>query len=99
MQTTTNHPKLSSQAATTPGAPTRQPLPGSLVMPPPVAKPRPSVTGVEASQTAAMHEMDSMLIDEPNLGAVKGLRVALIFNAGLALSGLLMWEVWTFLAR
>ena len=43
-------------------------------------------------------ELDAMLIRDPNVGAIHGLRAALLFNAGLALSGLLVWEVWSLLA-
>jgi hypothetical protein len=39
-----------------------------------------------------------MLIRDPNVGAIHGLRVAVLFNAGLALSGLLVWEIWSMLA-
>jgi hypothetical protein len=39
-----------------------------------------------------------MLIRDPNTGAVHGLRFALLFNAGLALSGLMAWELWSLLA-
>jgi hypothetical protein len=45
-----------------------------------------------------MPDLNSFLVQEPQLGAIKGLRVALLFNAGLAFSGLLVWELWSLLA-
>lgn len=39
-----------------------------------------------------------MLIGDPNVGAMHGIRFALLFNAGIALSGLVIWELWTLLA-
>jgi hypothetical protein len=39
-----------------------------------------------------------MLASEPGVGIFQGLRVALLFNAGIALTGLLVWECWTLLA-
>jgi hypothetical protein len=50
---------------------------------------------VEANPYA---ELDAMLIRDPNVGAVHGLRAAMLFNAGLLLSGLMVWELWTLLA-
>lgn len=66
-----------------------------------------STLGVDAKQAAAAHqriesnpyaELDAMLIRDPNTGAVHGLRTALLFNAGLVLSGLMVWELWSLLA-
>jgi hypothetical protein len=53
---------------------------------------------LEGKQPDPTPELDTMLSGEPGLGAFAGLRVALLFNAGIALSGLLIWEIWTMLA-
>ncbi len=52
----------------------------------------------ERTEKSAFSELDAMLIADPNMGAIHGLRVAMLFNAGLALSGLMVWEIWNMLA-
>ncbi len=64
-----------------------------------IAPPASSAAKAEPAQTAAYAELDAMLREDPSFGAVHGLRVALLFNAGLALSGLVAWEIWTLLAH
>jgi hypothetical protein len=63
------------------------------------AKPVGQPTRLEAPVAAAKHaELDAMLQQDPNTGAMNGLRWALLLNAGLAVTGLLIWEVWAMLA-
>jgi len=68
--------------------------------------PLPSLLGPDARTAAsvrnslredALSDLDTMLIGDPNVGAVHGVRVALLFNAGVALSGIVAWEVWSML--
>ncbi len=65
----------------------------------PAQRPAANLSSVPADgvQPHTLSELDAMLIGDPNLGAFRGLRVALLFNAGLALSGLLLWELWSML--
>jgi hypothetical protein len=93
MQTIPVNSKLSTRAVHVPNVAIK-----------PFSAPTPSVAADRSSQTAegapahTLPELDAMLIRDPNLGAIHGLRVALLFNAGLALSGLLVWEIWSMLA-
>ncbi len=40
---------------------------------------------------------DTEMVEDAGLGAMTGLGVAMMFNAGLALAGLVGWEIWTML--
>ena len=97
MQTIPMDPKLVSKAM--------HQLPPSRIEPLPMP-PMPFAPSTAASQAARSTvqinpyaEIDAMLIRNPNTGAIHGLRFALLFNAGLALSGLLGWELWITLAH
>ena len=76
-----------------------QTIPLPMVAPPaPGMDPQRSKAAATAAEINPYAELDAMLIRDPNVGAIHGLRTALLFNAGLALSGLVIWEVWSLLA-
>ena len=54
---------------------------------------------LERTPGAAQELGQQLSIEEPALGAFLGLRVAFIFNASLALAGLVGWEIWTMVSR
>jgi len=94
MQTIPVNSKLSTMAV--------QHLPNTTIKPSSApaqaVAPGQSSVAVESAQAHTLSELDAMLIRDPNLGAMQGLRLALLFNVGLALSGLLVWEIWSMLA-
>jgi hypothetical protein len=79
-----------------PGArqPALRPLPP--VGPAPTTAPRPQPSPVV--QTSAEHELEAFLQGESNIGTIRALHAALLFNAGLALTGVLAWELWMLLS-
>ncbi len=85
--------KQGSAHATLPGSMLPAVYPGKTTHSSPVA-----AQGAYVPDAAPYTDLDSMLSQDPNTGAVHGVRIALLFNAGLALSGLLAWELWTLLA-
>ncbi len=70
-------------------------LPGNF--PPAAGEKRPAAATSEQAHLNPHAELDAMLIGDPNVGAMHGLRFALLFNAGVALSGLVIWELWSLL--
>ena len=102
MQTIPVNSKLSMMTAHPVPADRNVPMPPSLVGPLPGIQPgvqAPTVIAPrEAVQAQTFSELDQMLIEDPNVGAVNGIRFALLFNAGLAVSGLVVWELWSMIA-
>jgi hypothetical protein len=105
MQTIPVDPKLQNTAAQ--HASNHAPNNNNYVEPLPPLAPEVVSGSRTTSKSATAHprshvnthaELDAMLIRDPNTGAVHGLRFALLFNAGLALSGLMAWELWSLLA-
>jgi hypothetical protein len=76
------------------------PLPRPAKLPPALRIPEPRVSSrpAPAATKAEFADMDAMLSAEPTLGVFQGLRLALLFNAGIALTGILVWECWALLA-
>jgi hypothetical protein len=107
MQTIPVNPQLANKATHHVAPTLHAPLPPLPQVKPEVGS-RPSFDADPAAkQATAAHqrieanpyaELDAMLIRDPNIGAVHGLRTALLFNAGLVLSGLVVWELWSLLA-
>lgn len=54
---------------------------------------------IPSQQQASAVDMDPELMLEPGPGIFMGLRVALMFNAGLGIVGFLAYEAWAMLAR
>ncbi len=48
-------------------------------------------------QHESLNISNSELAEDSGLGAMTGLGVAMVFNAGLALAGLVGWEIWLML--
>ena len=78
------------------------PLPGGALPQPPRTR-TPSVDSllhdIPAQRHAAAVDADPELVLEPGPGIFMGLRVALMFNAGLGLAALLAYEAWSMLAH
>ncbi len=51
------------------------------------------------SQRAGVAESTDAIMGEPSPGIFMGLRIALLFNAGLGIAGFLAYEAWMMLAR
>ena len=70
-------------------------MPGLL---PPYASPAAKKKGARGPEHQdALDTNSSELVEEGGLGAMTGLGVAMMFNAGLALAGLVGWELWLML--
>ena len=102
MQTIPVNSKLSMKTVHPVPANRIVPMPPSLVGPLPGIQPSEQAPAAlslrEHAQVNPFSELDQMLLEDPNVGAVNGLRFALLFNAGLAVSGLVIWELWSMIA-
>ena len=88
---------MNLQTTTNAGSQTgiNEPMPGFSA--PPML---PERTGKYKGRGTAPHSMpdlrpDTDMVEDAGLGAMTGLGMAMIFNAGLALAGVVGWEIWT----
>ncbi len=88
------------------GTAPRVPLPlGPLPQMPRTRAPRPGsdldavLREIPSQQAGTDHDLDPELNLEPGPGIFMGLRVALMFNAGLGVAALLVYEAWAMLAH
>jgi hypothetical protein len=101
MQTNSSEAKHTHKATRNPLPPAigtyTEPRPGSRLASLPNPSTQPATR--ERSRQDLVSELDATLAGDPNTGAMQGVRFALLFNAGLALSGVVIWELWTMLAH
>jgi hypothetical protein len=97
MHTIPIHPKLANRAVPLPLEANGNAIPRYKTSSAGIEAPAAPATR-ERTEKSTFSDLDAMLIADPNMGAIHGLRVAMLFNAGLALSGLMIWEIWNMIA-
>ncbi len=95
-------PTLMTQPHTAPRGYTAPPIPlapGTVPQSPRTPSVDSLLRDAPSRQQAGAVDTDPELMLEPGPGIFTGLRIALMFNAGLGVAAMLMYEAWTMLAH